>query len=316
MQLEVSEQAARAQAFTPNEGAASAISHHGEILQGVFSSANGALVRGLVTLPRHGLSARARFSPDYSGHLQVYPSWKLKALEAAKSTLKELNAHGWGGTLRLTDHIPPGYGLGSSTSDVVAAIRAVADAFGVRLRPATISRLAVDAEQASDPIMFEERVVLFAQRHGCVLDELGVSLPEMEVVGFNTDPGGVGVSTLEHPLPNYAADEEQMFRLLLGLLRAAVCHGRVDYLGLVASASARVNQRYLPKPHFDVLDRMPERVGAVGLQVAHSGTIAGLLFDPRNPELETQTVEAARLLTELGIHNTWHFRAGGNGLLP
>jgi uncharacterized protein involved in propanediol utilization len=85
----------------------------------------------------------------------------------------------------------------------------------------------------------------------------------------------------------------------------------VDLVGRVASASAGINQRYLPKPHFSELMRLSEDVGAAGLQVAHSGTVAGLLFDPRRPELEARVGRAEHGLDRLGISDRWRFRAGG-----
>jgi uncharacterized protein involved in propanediol utilization len=294
----------------PQEGIASAISHHGEILQGVFAVERHGLVRGLVTLPRQGLIARARFTPVHRAELSVEPAWKIKALCAARTTLREVVGDGWGGRLCLSDGIPAGLGLGSSTSDVVAAIRAVADAFGIRLRANAISRLAVLSEGASDSVMFEDRTLLFAQREGYVIEELGPSLPEVEVLGFNTEPHGQGIATLDLELPAYSGDEVQMFRPLLGLLRAAVRYGRVEYMGRVATASARLNEKFLPKRHFDDLLRICDRSGAAGLQVAHSGTVSGLLFDPQLPDREQRIGYARRSIEALGMRESWLFRTG------
>jgi uncharacterized protein involved in propanediol utilization len=92
------------------------------------------------------------------------------------------------------------------------------------------------------------------------------------------------------------------------LLRRAVNVQDSSLIGSVASASARMNQRFLPKPHFDHLEQMVERVGAVGLQVAHSGTVVGMLFDPRVAELDERIRCAQALLRELGVAKTWRFR--------
>ena len=45
-------------------------------------------------------------------------------------------------------------------------------------------------------------------------------------------------------------------------------------------------------------------VGALGLQVVHSGTIVGLLFDPGSCSLSERIAEAPGCLAEIGIHST------------
>ena len=60
-------------------------------------------------------------------------------------------------------------------------------------------------------------------------------------------------------------------------------------------------------PAFDELSRIGPAVGALGLQVAHSGDVAGLLFDRSDAELRSRVSEAERLLAVCGITHTWRF---------
>jgi len=159
--------------------------------------------------------------------------------------------------------------------------------------------------------MFEERTILFAQREGIVLEDFALQLPALDVVGFNSDPSGGGVDTLGLLPAHYGSLDVEMFRPLLGLLRRALCEQDAALLGLVASASARINQRYLPKPHFDCLERLVESVGAVGLQVAHSGSVMGLLFDSTAPDREERIAAAEASLQELSFPQPWHFSTQG-----
>ncbi|WP_162240362.1 hypothetical protein [Nocardia arizonensis] len=48
----------------------------------------------------------------------------------------------------------------------------------------------------------------------------------------------------------------------------------------MATASARLNQRFLEKPELETLVEIAAEHGAAGVQVAHSGSVAGVLFDP------------------------------------
>jgi uncharacterized protein involved in propanediol utilization len=280
--------------------------HHGEIIQGVFPDDAGRLHRGLVSLPCNIFSSQATFTPS-SAPLVVAPADKSKAVEAARLTLEHIGLGGEGGRLCVDCTIPVGFGLGSSTGDVVATILAVADAYGAALEADTVARLAVRAEVASDGIMYGDLAVLFAQREGVVLEHLGPSLPPLSVLSVNTAPGAP-VDTLKQPPARYDAWEIQAFRPLRGLLRRAVRTRDAALLGRVATASARISQRHLPKPGFAEIQAVVDAVGAVGVQAAHSGTVVGLLFDARHPATPRRIEEASARLTALGLPPIFHFR--------
>jgi uncharacterized protein involved in propanediol utilization len=257
-------------------------------------------------------SSEAVFVPDGdTDSVVVAPTWKVKAQRAAELALARLDGNCRGGRLLIRSNIPPCWGLGSSTSDVVAVIQAVANTFGVNVSPELTAELAVQAEIASDSTMFGDRAVFFGFRDGHVIEDFGGRFPPLEVVGFNTDKGA-GVDTLSQPLARYSIDEIEALRPLVDSLRVAVQLQDASLVGQVASASARINQRHLPKRHYDYFEKLVERVGALGLQVAHSGTVVGLLFDPQAIELEKKIEETRALLAEVGIVSVWRFQTGND----
>jgi uncharacterized protein involved in propanediol utilization len=141
--------------------------HHGEILQGAFH-AGGHIQRGLVSLPCKLYRSHAEFIAEAGTPVTVLPAWRTQARQAAELTVREIEpllGGRLGGVLTVRSDAPLGRGFGSSTSDVLAAIRAVADAFSISFPCDTVARLAVLAETASDSLMFE-RAVLFAHREG------------------------------------------------------------------------------------------------------------------------------------------------------
>ncbi|MER5474548.1 kinase [Streptomyces sp. NPDC002685] len=295
-------------------GAASAPVHHGEILQGVFTGREGS-VRGLVTLPSTLHTTRATFTPAPGTEVTVSPGWKGKARRAAELALRELvpaDAGAVGGHLELTGDVPLCRGFGSSTSDVLSAIWAVKDAFTHPLPPRVVARLAVRAETASDSLMFEDSTVLFAQREGTVIEDFGYRMPPLRVLGFGSRPSnrGKGVDTLALPPARYDGAEVERFALLRDMLREAIQMKDVALLGSVATASAEINQRHLPVPGFDRIRDIQRTCGAVGVQVAHSGDIAGLLFDRDDPEVEARTARAQELLRGTGIDEQWNYTTG------
>ncbi|HEX2208906.1 MAG TPA: hypothetical protein VHG93_14610, partial [Longimicrobium sp.] len=231
-----------------------------------------------------------------------------RARTAARLTLDALGRTGWGGALRLESDVPLRWGCGSSTTDVLSTIRAVADAFGVVLPPAWIARISVAAETASDSLMFgPERAVLFAQRRGSVLLDLGGPLPPVRVLGVNTERGR-GVETLALPPMPYTAWEIEAFGPMVGLLRRAVETQDLALLGRVATASTVITQRHRPKRFMPGLLRIARRTGAAGVQVAHSGTVAGLLFAP-GKEAADGIARARTALRRLGLRS-WEFCTG------
>jgi len=263
-------------------GTAEIHAHHGEIVQGVFYSSDGNLEHALVTLPCSLYRARARFRPVRSGPLTLEPAGRWRAKTAARLTLDALGRTGWGGSLQIESNVPIRWGCGSSTTDVLVTIRAVADAFNRVLEPEWIARISVAAETASDSLMYgPERTVLFAQRRGSLLLELGGPLPPMVVLGFNTEVDR-GVETLSLPPIQYSSWEIEAFRAILGMLRRAIEHQDPWLVGRVATASSIITQRHRPKRFMPQLLRLSQEVGALGIQVAHSGTVAGFLFEPGN----------------------------------
>jgi uncharacterized protein involved in propanediol utilization len=273
-------------------GVGVAVAHHGELLQGAFRD-GGTIVRALVTLPCHLAQAEARFVAGEESEVIVEPAGKAKAARAAELTLRYLGAK-HRGQLTLAGEIPQGLGLGSSTADVVAAIRAVADGLGRPLHPELVGRLSVAAEKASDSIMFD-CPVLFAHREGRLIEDFDAPLPPLTVLSVTSGPG---VDTLEHPPAHYSEMELRHFDELRDQLRVALLRGDAAKLADVSTASVRINQRHLPLPGYEELERIGDETGALGVQASHSGAVLGLIFDPQTADVDRRLREARRALMD------------------
>ncbi|MEQ4207375.1 hypothetical protein [Actinopolymorpha sp. B9G3] len=269
-------------------------------------------------MDRYG--ARAVFTPNpatSTDEVIVEPSDRTKARRAAVLAANAC-AHlqhkpGSGGHLELDSNVPIGLGMGSSTSDVIAAVRAVAASCNVTLPSLMIARLAVNAENATDPLMLAGRPLLFAQREGRVLEDLGGALPPTVVLGCGTG-NGRPVDTLSLPTIKYGDDDLEHFERLRAALRRAVADADVRLLGRVCTESARSNQRVHVKEELGLLEDLAGAFGAAGVQVAHSGNVAGLLFDPRSSKLRSRIGRCARELVAHGLQITGVFRAGGHAV--
>jgi uncharacterized protein involved in propanediol utilization len=296
--------------------------HHGEIIQGYFDHADASAgdCYGLVTLPYPDLISEARVHRVDQAHGVIGQTrGHSKATAAAIATLTALDAAELGVRLHISSTIPIGHGFGSSSADVVATIRAVCDLLDVAITPHELARLAVAAEVATDPLMFDE-VVLFAQRVGLVIDGLGRRLPQLRVLGFHSASTASGVDTVGQPAIQYSIEERREFTRLRGQLVSAVRDGDAEGLGRVATGSTEICRRYLAVERLDAFMEIAAAVGAVGLQVAHSGDIAGLIFDGADPGVLRRIGHAKQLLLQCGVGATWLFSpdgaGGGDGTLP
>jgi uncharacterized protein involved in propanediol utilization len=283
-----------------------AAAHHGEILQGIFRDGS-ALRRALVTLRCPAYKSRATFYPSLRKTEITTPAgmWKVyNAATAAMTAFATDRSPAVGGSIRIASAIPHGIGMGSSTADVTATIRAIANFHGAAPPAEEIARVAVQAELASDPLMIDDRVVLFAHRDGVVLETLGRHFPPMIVVGCDTDPYGSGVETVQLTPPKYSLSDIDTFDYLLAELRQAVASGDAARLGSVATASAVISQRFLGKPSFEFLLDTCHRYGGCGVQVAHSGTVAGIIFDPARADVDMRIERCIAQVTRAGLRLT------------
>jgi uncharacterized protein involved in propanediol utilization len=287
--------------------------HHGEWLQGQFLDGLRS-VPGLVTVPCPLFRSRATFaiSPD-SALLSVHPKTHAKALRAARLALQWLGQPQVGGKLSIKNRAPARFGFGSSTADCLSAIRAVASALGRVLPAADQARLAIAAEGASDSTMFDaSRPVLFLQCHGRILETFHPGWPEMVLLGFCTSADAKGVDTASIRRPAYSMAECREFARLRADLRRAIENRSVELLAQVGMRSAEINHRYFPVPHFSELKALAQRVGAAGLQIAHTGCLAGIIF-PGDGDSERSITQAQNGLAAVGIAKTWRFRLGKSG---
>lgn len=266
--------------------------HAGEILQGAVER-GGTVRRVLVSLPAPELLSRAVFHALPFGGLRVYPVWKRKALRAAELAFKELGCPAQSGVIELSSRIPVCHGLGSSTSDCVAAIRAIAAHCGTVCAPETIAAIAQQAEQSCDATMFDDCVVAFLHCEGQVLEVLGSTLPRMRMLVAEPPSPAELIPTDSLRRPQYSVTQIHHFDRLLARLRAGLGAGDASAVGAVATASAEMSQSFLPKPHFDTIAAIGVRTRALGVAAAHSGTVLSLLFTENAKE---QIAEARALL--------------------
>ncbi|MBX7266330.1 kinase [Micromonospora sp. Llam7] len=249
-------------------GVSSAFGTFGELLQGVLPDQ----VDFLVTMPI-ARWATATFELIASGGVSVTPAHKVKAARLTAAMLATF-APGAGGQLVLDSTIPEGKGLASSSADLVATARAVANALGVHLPDSGIEDFLREIEP-TDGVMYPE-VVAFEHRAVRLRARLGM-LPPLTVVGI--DEGGTVDTVAFNRIPKpFPAQTRAEYASLLEILTTAIAVGDLATVGRVATRSAELNQQLRPKRCLTAMLDICAEAGGVGVVVAHSGTAIGLLL--------------------------------------
>ncbi|MER8656220.1 hypothetical protein [Mesorhizobium sp. M0847] len=246
----------------------------GELLQGQLPT--GSLPGDphfLVTMPI-AVFARAHFMPiEGTRSVTVYPPHKLKAKRLAENLVIALGVSG--GSLLLQSELPEGKGLASSSADLVAAARSIACCFKRRVRTSLIEKLMAEIEP-SDGVMYPG-VVAYQQRACSLLSFLG-QMPPLAIVGID-ERGTIETVDYDQRRGEIPTSRRAEYHQLLDRARIAIPRGDTATIGRIAMASALLHQERAPKEHLNPTLKASEAVDALGVIVAHSGTMIGILLD-------------------------------------
>ena len=209
----------------------------------------------------------------------------------------------------VANPIPAGKGMGSSSADITAAVGAVGIAAGQPFTPEAIASIALSVEP-TDGVMFPG-IALIDHRCGSIAESLGPP-PPMEVIVIDT--GGI-VDTLEFNRVDRADLWEKVASRTdeaLELVSEGVRRGEPELVGRGATVSARAGH---PPDLAEWVERaaaFAEEQCAAGINVAHSGTVVGILLDAR--ERRSKPVYRRALEAFADAESVEHFRLIGGGV--
>lgn len=179
--------------------------------------------------------------------------------------------------------IPIAKGMASSTADIAATAVAAAQHLGHELDETTLAQLCVSLEP-TDSTVFRQ-LTLFdhndaSTQIACAaqpaLDLLVLESPEtLRTADYHRIPRRAG---LEAGAPALKRAWEKV---------QEACAERNPWrMGEAATLSAIASQRLLPKPDFDVLLSLVEECDLYGVNVAHSGSVVGLMLDRQQHDVD------------------------------
>jgi len=273
----------------------------GELVQGKIGGVN-----FLVTCPVNVYS-QVTVNLNTSGKVQADRRLP-KVKKAVEKTLQFLGRAEIGADVFVLSAIPWGKGMASSSADIIAACTATAVGLGTYITPLEIAGIALSIEP-TDGVMFPG-ITMFDHVAGTVCRCLGQA-PDLEVV--IVDLGGF-IDTLkfnantELDLLNRIKEPKVM--QALQKIETGLSARDSRLIGEAATDSAIANQHMLFKPDLQRLLEICREVGGVGINVGHSGTVVGLLFE-KNSNLTDKAVAA---LSEQGFHDLMNARIIDGGV--
>lgn len=213
-------------------------------------------------------------------------------------------------TVTVKSELPIGKGMASSSADISATCQSIALSAGKLLSLDEIANIALSIEPTDG--IFYPGIVLFDHVKGHIRQYLGNAIP-MYIAIF--DVGGE-IDTLHF---NQRSDLEKLNQAnelqvqeALNLIAEGLTKNDAILLGKGTTLSALANQTILFKPHLEEMINIGLSWGAVGVNIAHSGTVVGILFPVNKlnncpPCIE----EISRYCTGVKFLRTVQFISGG-----
>lgn len=197
-----------------------------------------------------------------------------KSAEAVKKALEMLGIES-GIKITIESELPQGKGMASSTADISAAVAATFALFGRDLSLLEVADIAL-AIEPTDGIIFEG-IVAFDHLHGRKLDVIG-DAPPLDIVVLEPPHVVDTVSFNVRKVMNNGA-EEYLHKETLAMATEGIRTLDLRLVAEAATLSAVLNQKLLFKPELDDIIELSKRRGGLGVNIAHSGTVMGMLVE-------------------------------------
>lgn len=235
----------------------------------------------------YGINRRsyARVQAESGGLLPRYEEKVATAL----GYLPALEA-GW--RIEKRSSLSIGKGLSSSTADMVACLQAQALFQGEPLSAAELTKICSQVE-ATDSVAFDKWTVINPLTGEVIFQtdwqpELYVYILEPRKTEWTADLTRM-TDTAHYPCLQSAS--------LLEDFKQACDLKSLNLLGQLASKSALFNNIRLPKPYLEEILSLVEDYQLLGVNVAHSGTVVGILFTKEDlkklPLVEAQFINSS-----------------------
>ena len=235
-----------------------------------------------------------------------------KTQKAVAKTLLFLGEKQLRGELEISSQLPVVKGMSSSSADIGAACQAVALSFGRVLAPQELLTLATEVEPTDG--VFCPGISQIAHVTGAKFCSLGE--PPALVVSVWDRGGQVDTQRFNErqELQCFNRAKERVVRQAVQCIKRGMAEQEAFWLGHGAMLSARANQILLPKLELELLWSLALQQGAIGVNVAHSGTVLGILWKGAAPKeaMDALHQRVQQELPQLSFLGSWPLVSGGS----
>jgi L-threonine kinase len=211
---------------------------------------------------------------------------RRKATEAMYRTLAyygESQKIGDSLLIEIHSDIPIAKGMASSTADIAAVATATAALIGKKLEGDTLAKICVGIEPTDSTIY--EGLILFDHLQGIRVETFDWN-PEVDVLILESDHV---LDTQVFRKSDYSKERieaqpqvEEAFRIF----KEGALMRELSMLGKAATMSSLANQKILNKNQLDEIIEAANQHKCLGVNVAHSGTVVGILMERNKVEIQ------------------------------
>ncbi|HBE7906313.1 cobalamin biosynthesis protein [Clostridioides difficile] len=180
-------------------------------------------------------------------------------------------------SLNINSKIPVGKGMASSTADIGATIKATLSLIDKDLSSEEISKLAAEIEPTDS--IFIDKNSIFNPLNGTVIKYLG-NLTNAKVIIL--EPNKV-LDTMKIRLRQdynkLKVENKEVIKKSFALLEEGLKKNNLSLVGEACTLSSLANENIEKKGYLNEIIKISKKYGAYGVNIAHSGTVVGILID-------------------------------------
>ena len=210
-------------------------------------------------------------------NINIGPSKSRKAIEAVFKKFNIPIEESKNISLKIKSKIPVGKGMASSTADIGATIGATLGLIKKELSNEEIAKLASTIEP-TDSIYIEKNNI-FNPLNGEVIKYLG-NIQDSRVVIL--EPNRTLNTMRIRKTPNYKKikiKNKDITKISFNLLEEGIKNNDLYSIGKASTFSSLANENIHQKEGLEKIIEISKNYGAYGVNVAHSGTVIGILID-------------------------------------
>ncbi|SHK32016.1 GHMP family kinase ATP-binding protein [Tepidibacter formicigenes] len=197
-------------------------------------------------------------------------------------------------SLNVKSNIPIGKGMASSTADIGATINAALSFLGKELDSHKISKIAAKVEPTDS--IFIENNCIFNPLKGEVLKELGY-VDGIKVLVLEPNEK-LNTQSIRRKQDYFLKkqDNKEKIKQAFKTLEEGFKNNDLKLIGKAATISSILNENIHKKDGLHEIIKITEEFGAYGVNIAHSGTVIGIILDK---EMNHKKLEEKLILRKL-----------------